>query len=50
MGRVNSSNFAVLVNGEPANFFKISRGIRQGFPLSPLLLVLIIEGLSKLIQ
>ena len=28
-----------LVNGRPANYFKASRGIRQGYPLSPFLYI-----------
>ena len=50
MGCVVSSNFVVLVNGLPSDFFLISRGIRQGCPLSPLLFILIIEILSLMIS
>ena len=50
MGCVSSANFAVLVNGSPSPFFSSSRGIRQGCPLSPLLFILVIEGLSLLIE
>ena len=50
MGCVSSANFAVLVNGSPSSFFSASRGIRQGCPLSPLLFILVIEGLSLLIE
>ena len=49
MGCVSSATFAVLINGTPSNFFPASRGIRQGCPLSPLLFILVIEGLSLLI-
>ena len=47
---METSNFAVLVNGTPSRFFSVSRGIRQGCPLSPLLFIFIIESLSLLIQ
>ena len=47
---LTSVNFAVLVNGNPSSFFTTSRGIWQGCPLSPLLFILVIEGLSLLIE
>ena len=50
MGCISFANFAVLVNGSPSSFFSASRGIRQGCPLSPLLFILVIEGLSLLIE
>jgi hypothetical protein len=50
LGCVTSANFVVLINGRPTNFFKSNRGLRQGCPLSPLLFLLVIEGLSRAIQ
>ena len=50
MGCLSSTNFALLVNGSPSSFFTASRGLRQGCPLSPLLFILVIEGLSLLIK
>ena len=50
MACITSVNFAVLVNGTPSPFFTASRGIRQGYPLSPLLFILVIEGFSLLIR
>jgi hypothetical protein len=50
MSCVTSSSFAVLVNGEPSDFFKSERGVRQGCPLSPLLFILMMEGLSLLLK
>jgi len=46
---VSSTNFSVLINGIPSGFFRISRGMRQGCPLSPLLFLIIVEGLSRII-
>jgi hypothetical protein len=48
MGCVTSVNMVVLVNGVPTDFFKCHRGLRQGFPLSPLLFLLVIEALSRM--
>ena len=50
MSRVNSASFVVLINGSPTSFFKGSRGIRQGFPLSPYLFLLVIEGIILLLH
>jgi hypothetical protein len=50
MGCVTSANFVVLINGKPTKFFKSTRGLRQGCPLSPLLFLLVVEGLSRAIK
>jgi len=46
MSCVTSANFTVLINGETSPFFHSGRGMRQGCPLSLLLFLLIMEGLS----
>jgi hypothetical protein len=50
MSCVVSSSFVVLLNGEATDFFKSGRGLRQGCPLSPLLFILVMEGLSLLLK
>ena len=49
MGCLSSVSFFVLINGKPSRFFKASISLRQGFPLSPILFVLIVEGLIRAI-
>jgi hypothetical protein len=46
MSCVNSATYAILINGESTNFFQSGRGLRQGCPLSPLLFILVMEGLN----
>lgn len=38
---------SILINGKPAGFFEISRGVKQGDPLSPLLFILASEEFSR---
>ncbi|CAB4005245.1 Hypothetical predicted protein [Paramuricea clavata] len=40
----------ILINGETTEFFSVSPGVRQGYPLSPLLYVLVAETLASAIR
>jgi hypothetical protein len=47
---VESVSFSVRVNGQFSEYFKPSRGIRQGDPISPYLFLLCSEGLSAMLK
>lgn len=44
---LKSSTFSILINGSPNGFFSSTRGLQQGVPLSPFLIVTICEALSQ---
>jgi hypothetical protein len=46
MGCISSTSFAVLLNESNSPFLHTERGLWQGFPLSPMLSLLVDEGLS----
>lgn len=45
---ISTSSFSVLVNGSPAGgWVQLQRGVRQGYPLAPMLFVLAVDGLAR---
>ncbi|GKU87429.1 hypothetical protein SLEP1_g1825 [Rubroshorea leprosula] len=47
---LQSSMVSVLVNGSPSRQFPVSKGLRQGDPLSPFLFLIVAEGLNGLMS
>ena len=41
--------FALLINGGASPFFRFGRGLKQGFPIAPLLFLIVVEGLGRAI-
>lgn len=46
---METSSSTVIVNGSPSSFFKISRGLRQGDPISPIPSSILAECLGRFI-
>ena len=50
MSCITTVSFSVLLNGAASPFFHAERGLHQGYPLSPLLFLLVAEGLSRALK
>lgn len=47
---IRTVKFSILINGWSVGFFRTSKGLRQGDPLSLLLFIMVSEVLSKMIK
>jgi len=46
-GIISNNWYSVLINGQPYGFFKSTRGVKKGDPLSPTLFILAAEAMSE---
>lgn len=49
MGCLQFFSFVFFINGVASPLFHVQRSLHQGFPLYPLFLLLIVEGLNRLL-
>jgi hypothetical protein len=50
MGCLSSTSFVVLINGPTFKFCFPLEGLRQGFPMSRFLFLLVVQGLSRMVN
>ena len=47
MSSLTSVSFALLINGLASSFFRSRRRLKKGYPLAPLLFLIVVEGLGR---